>query len=353
MADWKKRSQVNLDVVYFSYNEEHLKEAKTVFLWDLDKTYLDTKFETFKGLMRTIFEKAFEKKNIPGTSELVSSIKKFHTQPGKQFPLFFITASPPQLEKKILEKLILDKIEPVGLFCKDNMQNLHPQKLWMLKKQVGFKLQALLQLRTMLPEDIKQVMWGDDSEADAIIYSLYSDICARRLTRLEITKHLTELEVVDMQIKKILELQNKIPEQDPLLRFFINLEEDTDAEYYIKFGRRCLPTYNSFQSALDLYQLGLIGAEHIMDIGNSLLKNYEFTTDQIEKSIEDLMRRKILGIQIIEELLEGLKKNKLIHAEYKPDIEPTEVTWENEELNYEGASDPWIPETIDYLHDYR
>ncbi len=353
MADWKNRSDIDLDVVFFSYNDKGVSASDYSYLWDLDKTYLDTKFENIKGLFRTVFEKAFEKKNIPGTSELVSSIKKFNSKTSEAFPLFFITASPPQLEKKIREKLIIDKIEPAGLFCKDNIQNLHPQKLWRLKKQIGYKLHALMQLRTKLSDNVQQVLWGDDSEADAIIYSLYSDICMRRRSRLEFTKLLSGLHVQDSQIKLILNIQSQVPEQDPVGRYYINLEEDTDAEYYIKFGRRCMPTYNSFQSALDLLQLGRLEMDHVINVGRSMINNYSFTTDELEKSIEDLVRRKILGKNLLEQLLPKLQEKKLIHNYYEPSIPPIEVKWENDELTFEGSSDPWVPERIDYLHDYR
>ena len=67
MSDWQERAEIDEDVVFFQYaDSEKEKQANDVYVWDLDKTYLDTKFETFKGLVRTIFEKAFQKKNIPG-----------------------------------------------------------------------------------------------------------------------------------------------------------------------------------------------------------------------------------------------------------------------------------------------
>ncbi len=352
LAEWRSRSEIDSDVVFFSYSMENISKAEYVFLWDLDKTYLDTKFESLKGLFRTVFEKAFEKKNIPGTSELVRAIKN-HTSGMSCFPLFFITASPPQLEKKIREKLIFDNIEPAGLFCKDNMQNLHPQRLWRLKKQIGYKLHALMQLRSKLSENVKQVLWGDDSEADAIIYSLYSDICARRRSRDEIIKVLKEFHVIDSQIKKIMDLQSQVPTNDPVDRYYINLEEDTDAEYYMKFGRRCLPTYNSFQSALDLFQLGRINTHQLLEVGTSMLKNYAFTTDEIEKSIEDLVRRKIIGQDTLAKILPRLQEKKLVHNYFEPAIDAVGVYFCESQLTFLGVSEPWVPERVDYLHDFR
>lgn len=57
------------------------------------------------------------------------------------------------------------------------------------------------------------------------------------------------------QVDTILRLREDIPEQDPVEKIYINLAADTDADYYLKFGRRILPTYNTFQLALDLHQI--------------------------------------------------------------------------------------------------
>ena len=40
--------------------------VRRIYRWDLDKTYLATEFDTFRQLVRTAFQKAHEKKAIPG-----------------------------------------------------------------------------------------------------------------------------------------------------------------------------------------------------------------------------------------------------------------------------------------------
>ena len=132
MAEWKSKANIQADVVFFSYSSlEAEKSATEVYVWDLDKTYLDTTFETFKGLIRTAFEKSHQKKNVPGTAALVRALKRAWEvkNPGITMPFYFITASPPQMEGKIKEKLRLDGISPQGIFFKDNMQNLKPKRL--------------------------------------------------------------------------------------------------------------------------------------------------------------------------------------------------------------------------------
>lgn len=359
MSDWRSRAEITGDVAFFRYTSEEVgKDAQEVFVWDLDKTYLDTTFETLKGIFKTIVEKAFQKKNVPGTGALVRALRNswqdVHMGRG-DFPIYFITASPPQMEKRIHEKLNLDGIYPYGIFFKDNLKNLRPSRLWRLTQQVGFKLQSLLQLRIHLAADVRQVLWGDDSESDAIIYSLYSDICARRLDEIETRKILNSLHVTGPQMRTIFELQAKIPEQDPVEKIYINLASDTDAEYYAKFGRRTIPTYNTFQTALDLFQDRRLNGQQVVKVAQDMLTNFDFTQDELEKSMEDMVRRPLLAEETLAELLPILKENSIIHKSYEPSYPAKHVASRvgHRVFELEGATEPWVPSDIDYLHDYR
>jgi hypothetical protein len=259
------------------------------------------------------------------------------------------------MEKKIREKLDLDGIRPFGIFCKDNLPNLNPRRLWRLNKQVGYKIQALLQMRAYLHEDVRLIMFGDDGESDAIIYSLFSDICSRRLDTSELRKVLNALFVLDNQVDQIFHLQELIPAHDPVEKVYINLAADTDADYYLKFGRRTLPTANSFQIALDLYQDDRLDREHVVAIAKSLLHDYDYTVEEMEQSFDDLIRRQVLSEKTYESLAHHLKEYELISREFVPTLKPRPVaeTRGSVVIRLEGTFDPWIPERVDYLNDYR
>lgn len=358
MSEWEKRAVKNDDVIYFKYvNDLGALKAPLVYLWDIDKTYLDTKFETVRGLLKTATEKAEQKKNIPGTAQLVLTIedawKKRHGL--GPFPIFFITASPPQMERKIHGKLTIDGITPLGIFCKDNLANLSPSRFWRLNKQVGYKLQSLMQMRLLLQENVHIIMFGDDGESDAIIYSLFSDICARRLNTSELRKILNALKVLDNQIDTIFSLQEQTPQHDPVEKIYINLVDDTDADYYLKFGRRTFPTANSFQAALDLCQDDRLDFEHVLLVAKGLITEYGYTKEEIEKSLDDMIRREKLGSVLCEKLIPYLIEHKILPLDFSPSVPPRAVseTRGNTVISLEGAFDPWVPEHIDYLHDYR
>ena len=362
MAEWESRADIRGDVVYFNYaDEEQQRLSEEVFIWDLDKTYLDTSFHSFRDLLNTAMEKAFQKRNIPGTWSLVRALKNSHfgletgARDTRAFPIYFITASPPLMEQKIREKLQLDGIAPYGAFFKDNLKNLRPKRLWRLTQQVGYKVQALLQLRVRLPENVRQVMWGDDSESDAIIYSLYSDICARRHSPTELRQLLRSLRVIGDQVDVIMDLQGQIPEHDPVEKVYINLAVDTDPEYYLKFGRRVVPTTSTLQVSLDLYQDGRLRDEQVIRVAQDMVINFGFTTDELESELDDLIRRQVLGLEAYEKILQVLQENELISEHFKPSITPAPVDIRSGErvFQLEGVTEPWVPERIDYLRDSR
>lgn len=357
MEHWKLRSEILGDVVFFSYGQPVDGALSEVYVWDLDKTYLDTSWHTLGDLWRTAFEKSFQKRNVPGTATLVSCVKEnwMANRSEERFPLFFITASPPQMETKIKEKLEIDEILPEGIFFKDNLKNIRPGRWRRLSQQVGFKVQALMQLRSKFSGEISQILWGDDSETDAVIYSLYSDICSRRWSEAELVKLLKHFGVTRAQTDTILDLQDQCPEHDPVEKVYINLAVDTDPEYYLKFGRRILPTYNSFQTSLDLFQDSRLQASQVLRVADDLHINYGFTRDELQRSLDDLVRRRILAQETLERILPPLQEGEIISTDYKPSIAPAKVGDQvgDRIFGVEGEMEPWIPDQIDYLHDYR
>ena len=88
-----------------------------------------------EGLFNTR-KKSFSKKNVPGANELIKSLARYRKKnfSESEFALFFVSASPPQMESKIYEKFQLDEIFPASMFYKDNLKNLRPSKFTFLKK---------------------------------------------------------------------------------------------------------------------------------------------------------------------------------------------------------------------------
>lgn len=359
MSEWRARAEITSDVVFFRYVTDPVeRETQDVYVWDLDKTYLDTAFESLQGLWRTVRETAFQKRNVPGTATLVRALRD-HWQEmhkgRKDFPVYFITGSPPQLERKIHDKLAYDGIYPFGLFTKDNLRNLSPRRWSRLTQQVGYKVQALLQLRLHLPPDVRQILWGDDSEGDAVIYSLYSDLCARRLEERDARNVLRHFKVTGPQVDTILRLLEDVPAQDPVEKIYINLAADTDADYYLKFGRRILPTYNSFQLALDLFQDRRLSPAQVVNVALDLVHNYSFGVEDLERSFDELVRRPIIADKTVEAIVPALQEHRLVRADFQLSIpaRPVVASVGPRVFELEGVTEPWVPEHVDYIREDR
>src|SRR5215470_10383922 len=152
------------------------RPPRRIYRWDLDKTYLQTEFETFRQLVRTAMQKASEKQAVPGAAAL---IRELRAQGDTR--LCIISGSPTQMRSVLEEKLKLDGVVWDELVLKDNVRNLLRGRFRALRGQLGYKLPALLESRVSAPVEAEEVLFGDDAEADAFIYSFYADLIARRV----------------------------------------------------------------------------------------------------------------------------------------------------------------------------
>ena len=149
--------------------------APHIFRWDMDKTYLRTEFDTLGDLVRTAFQKPAEKKNVPGSAELLRSLR---LDASGNAEVYFVSGSPKQMRGVLAEKLKLDGIHYDGFVLKDNLDNILRGRFRAVKEQIGYKLPTLLKARLRVPQNSKETLFGDDAERDAFVYSLYADLCA-------------------------------------------------------------------------------------------------------------------------------------------------------------------------------
>ncbi len=287
-----------------------------VYIWDIDKTYLATRFESIRGLIKTAFEKAHEKNIIAGTAVLLQELHRGSTSQNQKNPIFFISASPPQMRKVIEQKMRLDQIEFDGIIFKDNLKNIYKGKFKKIKEQIGYKLIELLTLRSSFPPSCQEFLFGDDFENDAIIYSLYSDICDQRLQNPEIQKILMALGVAIEDIKIIFSLKRKIKKYDPVQKIYIHLEKKTNPAYFDKFWPKFIPTYNSFQAALRLYQENHISQKAVIRIAQDLIRSFKFTPKKITHWLYDAYERDIVDEEVAIKLIKPLQNYNCIDKKF-------------------------------------
>src|SRR5687767_10422110 len=92
-----------------------------VLVWDIDKTYLDTRFSSWRGLAAIPFELAIDKEALPGAVPLLRALRRGPGDRTALVPLYFVSGSPPQLRRVIERKMILDGVEFDGITFKDQL----------------------------------------------------------------------------------------------------------------------------------------------------------------------------------------------------------------------------------------
>jgi hypothetical protein len=273
-----------------------------VYRWDLDKTYLRTEFDTLRGLLRTAVEGAAQKQTVPGAATLLRELRGAPSPDGSTSRVCFISGSPRQMRKVLVEKLRLDGIEFDEFILKPNLRNMLTGRFRALREQVGYKLPALLAGRAGLLPETREVCFGDDAEADGFIYSLYGDLLAGRVDRALLTAILDEAGVYPVDAERALSLADALPKAEAVDRIFIHLDRRSPPLRFDKYGARLVPIYNYFQAALVLYQDRLLDAGAVLRVALEMVDKHGYALDALRNSLQDILRRGRVQTEVMREL---------------------------------------------------
>jgi len=311
-------------------NPRRLIDAATapppvVYRWDLDKTYLKSDFESLRKMMRVPFERAEDKVDAPGVAALIRALRESAKAESRPAFVYFISASPPQIGRAIREKLALDGVDVDGIVFKDQLQHLVRGRFRLLREQAGFKLAELLKARLAAPPAAVEYLFGDDWESDPVIYSLYADVIAGRLTPDALSELLVRLRIDPLRLIEINDLSGRVVRCDCVRRIFINLERRTPPGRFESFGPRLVPTFNYFQTALVLHEEGMLGASAVIDVGRSLMQRSSYTPERLRNSLDDLVRRGYVTVAASLELRRELEEAAILPPGSKRDPWPRRV----------------------------
>ena len=263
------------------------------FRWDLDKTYIHTDFDSLKDLLRTFRQAPEEKRSVAGAPTLLRALL---TPPDGADPrrVTFISGSPRQMRKVLTEKLRLDGIEPDAFVLKPNLSNLLKFRFRALNEQLGYKLSALLSSRFGGPE-VQEILFGDDSEADALIYSLYADIVEGAIDRDVLEAALGGSRLYRSDVEHVLSLVDLLPDERPSVsRIFIHLDRRSPTARFDAFGARVVPVYNYFQAALVLFDMGLLLPASLLALVDAM-EAAGYSPTRLTNSAQDIVRRGYVG----------------------------------------------------------
>lgn len=283
-----------------------------VFRWDLDKTYLQSQFESFRELVKIPFERPEDKVSLPGVTPLIRALKRVATEQGREARIFFLSASPPQIGRAIEDKLVLDGVEYDGITFKNQLRNLRRGRFRNLREQVGYKLTELLRARHGFSPEVTEVLFGDDWESDPIIYALYGDLLAGRVDPIRLREILTPAGVDPELVSEAADLLQGLPPADPVERIFIHLERRTPPGTFEAFGGRVVPTFNYFQTACCLFEHGHLDLGAVAEVARTLQQDHALTPTGLGNSLADLRRRHALGDDSARTIASQLDAEKLL-----------------------------------------
>ena len=260
------------------------------YRWDLDKTYLRTEFDSLRDLVRTFRATAEEREVVPGAPALLRELLRPRGADGEPVRrVTFVSGSPRQMREVLTRRLALDGIEPDAFLLKPNLSNLLTLRLGALRDQLGYKLDALLSSRAAA-ENVTEVLFGDDAEQDALVYSLYADIAGGRLGRTEVDRLLEVGRVYDRERRSIGEAMAQARPPVQVRRILIHLDRRSPVGRFDVYGERVVPIYNYFQAALVLHGDGLLPASSLTGVADAMVDE-GYSVQRLVNSAQDLARR--------------------------------------------------------------
>ena len=182
---------------------------------DLDKTYLETEFESWIKMAKIPFESPHDKITVPGASDVLELVRwgGASRQEGKpQAALHFVSSSPPQLRLALDGKLTLDRLEWSSDTFKNQTYNLRMGRLDLLRHHIAYKTKAILDIALKLPPGSRIVMIGDNAEYDPFIYTGVRLLIERRFDLEDLRLWLSGAMVEGPVIEQVISPQLRVPE---------------------------------------------------------------------------------------------------------------------------------------------
>jgi hypothetical protein len=322
--------------------EGPIDRSRLVYRWDLDKTYLRTEFDTLRDLLSRAFERAADKRTVPGAAALLREIRG-----AGPAGLFILSGSPEQMRRVLEAKLRLDGIRWDGFTLKPQLRNLLRGHFKFLRDQVGYKLGAMLASREPLAVELDEILFGDDAENDVFIYSLYADIIAGRVSNETLLGVLQRAAVTEEQIPELMRLVARLPKRPSVRHIFIHLDRMSPLDTFAAYGPRVCPFYNYFQPALVLVEAGALDARAALRVAADLVIDQGFTADALAASFAELGRRGQVGERARDAVCAALSEMKPgEYAGAEPSLRALLV-----ELKAARAHNftPVMPEALDYV----
>jgi len=261
-----------------------------VYRWDLDRTYLETEIHSIRGLIRTALEAASRKRNVPGSATLMRALTDFDD--GAR--VCILSGSPTQMRPVLEEKLAMDGVRYDKLILKDNLGNIRRGRLRAVRGQVGYKLPRLLQERVGLGTAVRETLFGDDTEADAVIYAVYADVVAGRIDDSELARVLEAGNAYPDSVTRALKATRRLGRADAVEDIFIRVDRGVPMSTFDLLAGRVTPVFSWLQAAVLLRARDRLAHAGLSAVTRACLVDGPLGLPGVAGLMQDLVRRQLI-----------------------------------------------------------
>jgi hypothetical protein len=191
---------------------------------DLDKTYLETEFESWIKMAKIPFESPHDKITVPGASEVLEFVRWGGEPRRSEVPrsaIHFVSSSPPQLRLALDGKLTMDNLEWSSDTFKNQSYNLKMARIDLLRHHIAYKTKAILDVACRLPPASRLLMFGDNAEFDAYIYTGVRMFLEKRVDQLGLKDWLRGAKVEEAVISQVVRPELQAPDSLEVVGIFI------------------------------------------------------------------------------------------------------------------------------------
>ena len=262
---------------------------------DVDQTWLDTRFMGTTDKLELLVQQASERDTLPAMNVVYPALAAGADGEAARAVVFL--SGSPRFFKQVLEaKLIRDGITADGLVLKpftdiiiDNILDLDVDEISAeLHEQIGYKVYHLLRLRLDVPAAAREILMGDDTEADAVAYALYHRFTAGELDEEALAAALVEVGVVDPWLGQIRQVAPAVTAHlvgapSPVQTIYINRTDGLTGEHFAVADWR-VPGITRYHTGawsliLDLYEDDRVSAEGVLSVKTALVERGQDEAD--------------------------------------------------------------------------
>ncbi|MEZ4744156.1 MAG: phosphatase domain-containing protein [Bdellovibrionota bacterium] len=286
---WKLVDSRIIDSTCFKGHKLHI-------VCDIDKTYLETEFESLVKIAKIAFEDAKDKVTVKGASDILLATRWGNTAYNEEdeanfpIPLHFVSSSPPQLRNVLGEKLAIDGVDWSSDTFKNQAYNLKKGRFSQLRQQVAYKTAAIFRLIEQIEGSAQLVLIGDNVESDAMIYLGIKMFIEKRLSPMGYQKYLQLLGITEKVSEKIIE-RLTIRDNKEVLDIYIR---DLPNAAFTLLAPLTTPIYrfsDYYQLALMMIRSKLIDVKLLKSLTRSFHNKYNMPLYSIYQSLENITKQ--------------------------------------------------------------